>query len=458
MSLPQPVRVRFAPSPTGYLHIGGARTALFNWLYARHTGGTFVLRIEDTDAARNTQEATDVILRGLRWLGLDWDEGPVDGHPTGPSRGEQGPYFQSQRGDIYRRRVQELMDRGHAYEREGAILFRMPRDPVVIPDQIIGDITRALTDREEQDPDFVLVRRDGLPVFHFVNVVDDIEMGITHVIRGEDHVSNTAKHIALFRAFGVQPPAYAHIPLILNPDGSKMSKRDQGASIQTYIDDGYLPEAVINYLCLLGWTPREGGEFFDKHQAAAQFELKDVNRSNARFDMKKLEHFHFEHVRRLAPARFVELGTPFLARAGFDPGAVPPAYLAAALGSVQEKGKLFKELPAWVDFYLLGDDVLGFDPEARAKALVPAAEPLLRKLRERYAGLTEFTAPQLEATLKALATELGVKAGPLVGPCRVACTGKSIGPSLYHLLEILGRDRVLRRLDAALAGLGSPTS
>ena len=254
-----PARVRFAPSPTGYLHIGGARTALFNWLYARHNGATFVLRIEDTDAARNTQEATDVILRGLRWLGLDWDEGPVSGDSQGPSRGDRGPYFQSQRGDIYRRRIQELRDRGLAYDDDGAVRFRMRRDPVVIHDQIIGDISRALTDREQEDPDFVIVRRDGLPVFHFVNVVDDIEMGITHVIRGEDHVSNTAKHIALFEAFGVAPPAYAHIPLILNPDGSKMSKRDQGASIQTYIDDGYLPDAVTNYLCLLGWTPKEGG-------------------------------------------------------------------------------------------------------------------------------------------------------------------------------------------------------
>jgi glutamyl-tRNA synthetase len=444
---PSAVRVRFAPSPTGYLHIGGARTALFNWLYARHTGGTFVLRIEDTDAARNTQEATDVILRGLRWLGLDWDEGPVDGNPSGPSRGDRGPYFQSQRSDLYRRRVQELKDRGLAYDDEGAVRFRMTRDPIVIRDRIIGDIERALTDREEENPDFVIVRRDGLPVFHFVNVVDDIEMGITHVIRGEDHVSNTAKHIALFRAFGVEPPVYAHIPLILNPNGSKMSKRDEGASIQTYIDDGYLPDAVSNYLCLLGWTPKEGGELFTKEQAAATFELSDVNRSNARFDMKKLEHFHFEHTRRLPAARFVELGTAALARAGFSLTGFPETYTAAALGSVQEKGKLLKELPTWVDFYFLADDALTFDAEAKAKAFTPAAKPLIEKLRERFAALPEFNPATLEGALKALATELGLKAGPLVHPCRVACTGRGVGPSLYHLLEILGRERVLRRLE-----------
>jgi glutamyl/glutaminyl-tRNA synthetase len=225
------VRVRFAPSPTGYLHIGGARTALFNWLYARHTGGTFVLRIEDTDAARNTQEAVDVILNGLRWLGLAWDEGPLTSDATGPCKGDRGPYFQSQRQENYRLRVEALLSRGLAYEHEGAIKFKMQREPILIPDLVVGDVLRKLTDREEVDPDFVIVRSDGHPVFHFVNVVDDLEMGITHVMRGEDHLSNTAKHIALFRAFGVEPPKYAHIPLILNADGSKMSKRDRGASL-----------------------------------------------------------------------------------------------------------------------------------------------------------------------------------------------------------------------------------
>ena len=209
-------RVRFAPSPTGFLHIGGARTALFNWLYARHHQGTFVLRIEDTDAARNTPEAVAVILDGLRWLGLDWDEGPVNGSPGGGSKGEFGPYFQSQRSDIYRKRVEELKARGFAYEHEGAVKFRMDRNPIVIADLVVGNVSRELTDREQLEPDFIIVRSDGQPVFHLVNVIDDLEMRITHVIRGEDHLSNAAKHIALFRAFGAEPPQYAHIPLILN--------------------------------------------------------------------------------------------------------------------------------------------------------------------------------------------------------------------------------------------------
>ncbi|MBX3746769.1 MAG: glutamate--tRNA ligase [Verrucomicrobiae bacterium] len=445
------VRVRFAPSPTGFLHIGGARTALFNWLFARSQRGAFVLRIEDTDAARNTQEATDVILHGLRWLGLDWDEGPETGDPDGPSRGERGPYFQSRRSGHYQRWIEVLRQRGHAYERDGAVRFRMPREPIVLRDRIVGEITRALTDREEADPDFVIVRSDGQPVFHLVNVIDDLEMGITHVIRGEDHVSNTAKHIALFRALGAEAPEYAHIPLILNPDGSKMSKRDRGASLQSYVEEGYLPAAVNNYLCLLGWSPKGGEEPMTLEEAARRFRLEDVNRSNARFDLKKLEHFHFEHTRRLDPARFVEIGAAALRRAGIDTSAFAPEYVAAALGTVQEKGRLFGELAGWVDFYFLPDHALRFDAEAVAKALTPASAPLLGQLRERFAALPGFEAAALEAALKQLAVDLGVKAGPLVQPCRVACTGRGVGPSLYHLMAVLGRDRVLNRLDLAQA-------
>ncbi|MSU04990.1 MAG: glutamate--tRNA ligase, partial [Pedosphaera sp.] len=293
------VRVRFAPSPTGYLHIGGARTALFNWLYARHCGGTFVLRIEDTDAARNSQEAVDVILNGLRWLGLESDEGPLTGAASGPSKGEFGPYFQSQRMAIYKKRVQELIDKGYAYEHEGAVKFRMDREPVMIPDVVVGNVRRELTDREQLDPDFVIMRSDGQPVFHLVNVIDDLEMKITHVIRGEDHLANTAKHLALFRAFGAEPPAYGHIPLILNIDGTKMGKRDVGASLQSYQDGGYAPEAVVNYLCLLGWSPKGNREILPLDEVVAMFDLPQILRHNARFDLAKLQWINWEYTKSM---------------------------------------------------------------------------------------------------------------------------------------------------------------
>ena len=441
-------RVRFAPSPTGFLHIGGARTALFNWLYARHTGGTFVLRIEDTDAARNTQEAVDVILNGLRWLGLHWDEGPLTSDATGPRKGDRGPYFQSQRKENYQRRVEALLSHGLAYEHEGAIKFKMQREPILIPDLVVGDVLRKLTDREEADPDFVIVRSDGEPVFHFVNVVDDLEMGITHVIRGEDHLSNTAKHIALFRAFGVEPPHYAHIPLILNADGSKMSKRDRGASLTTYGDEGFLPEAVNNYLCLLGWSPKDNVEKLALADVIERFDLPQILRHNARFDFEKLVWLQGEYCRELAPDRFYELSVHALAKAGLDTNALPVAYVKAALDTCRGKIKTFSELPAYAGFYFR--DEITYDPEAAKKSFVPENKPRVEKLRDAFGKLATFDAASLEAALKAIAAELGVKAGVLVHPVRLACTGNPSGPSLYHLLEVIGKEKVMGRVERAL--------
>jgi len=447
-----PVRVRFAPSPTGYLHIGGARTALFNWLFARHHGGKFILRIEDTDTARNSQAAIDVILQGMRWIGLDWDEGPATPDPKGPSIGDRGPYFQSQRNDLYFRRIAELRDRGMAYDKDGAVFFRMTREPVLIPDMIVGDVRRELTDREQVDPDWVIVRSDGQPVFHLVNVIDDLEMGITHVIRGEDHLSNTAKHIALFNAFGVPAPRYAHIPLILNPDGSKMSKRDRGAIVTNYIDDGFTPDAVVNYLSLLGWSPADGQEFLSVAELVQRFDLDRINRSPARFDDKKLEALHFEHTRRMAPDHFVRTGVHYLAQSGVDTSAFPAAYTAAALETARDKGRLFKDLAGFVDFYFKADDAIAYEPEAAAKALGTAQREQLAKLLAAYEGIPAdtFNAAALEAALKATAAAAGIKAGALTQPARVACTGRLVGPSLYHLMEVLGRDRTLARFRRAV--------
>ncbi len=450
VSLPdaRPVRVRFAPSPTGFLHIGGARTALFNWLYARHTGGTFLLRIEDTDAARNSQEAVEVILTGLRWLGLDWDEGPLTGDASAPGKGAVGPYFQSQRGDRYRERVAWLVANGHAYEHEGAIRFRMPRDPIVIPDLVVGKVTRELTDREKLEPDFVIVRSDGQPVFHLVNVVDDLDMGITHVIRGEDHLSNTAKHIALFRAFGVAPPEYAHIPLILNIDGSKMSKRDKGASLLSYIEEGFAPEAVANYLCLLGWSPKGNREVVSLPEVVSLFDLPQILRHNARFDLKKLHWLNGEYIKTMSGERFHELAVQALQRMGFNTAAFPAAYVKAAVETAKPKVKQFTEVRHFAAFYFR--DELEFDTAELRTELLATDRVLLGRLRAAFAAVAAWDAKSSEAALKAVATEAAVKIGLLVHPLRLAVSGSPVGPSLYHALEVLGREKVLQRLDWVL--------
>src|SRR5271165_1838207 len=399
------VRVRFAPSPTGFLHIGGARTALFNWLYARHTGGTLILRIEDTDAARNTQEAVEVILDGLRWLGLDWDEGPVSGDSTGPAKGDRGPYFQSQRGENYRLRVEALLSRGLAYEHEGAVKFKMSREPVVINDLVVGKVTRELTDREKLEPDFVIVRSDGQPVFHLVNVIGDLEMGITHVIRGEDHLSNSAKHIALFRAFGVEPPKYAHIPLILNIDGTKMSKRDKGASLMTYIEGGYAPEAVVNYLCLLGWSPKANREMVPIKEVIELFDLPQILRHNSRFDLNKLHWLNGEYIREMSPDRFHELAVHALARLGIDTNRFELAYVKAALDTCKPKVKLFSEVRTFGDFYF--KDEIDHEAEAAAKDFAPENKPRLQQLRDALAKLETFDADTLNSAFKSLAASSG---------------------------------------------------
>ena len=441
------VRVRFAPSPTGYLHIGGARTALFNWLYARHTGGKFVLRVEDTDEERNTPEAINVILEGLRWLGLDWDEGPASNDPTGDSVGDRGPYYQSQRAEIYARRVDELKAKGLAYEDEGAIRFRMQREAVTIPDVICGDVVRELTDREQEQPDFVIVRSDGKPVFHLVNVVDDIEMGITHVIRGEDHLSNTAKHIALFRAFDVEPPQFAHIPLILNANGSKMSKRDEGASLEGWQQAGYVPSAVANYLSLLGWSPKDDSQVMPLSEIIERFDLPQINRANARFDLEKLQWMNYEHLRALPVADYRERAVA----AGVDFGGAPDDYIAAALGTCQDKVKQVEDLPTFCSFYFT--DEFDYDEAMVAKAFAPDNKKPFEHLREVFADVEDFTPEPLEAALKGLAEELDVKVRVLVMPARCACTGVKVGPSLYDLMTVLGRDRVLARFDKALAAM-----
>jgi len=438
------IRVRFAPSPTGYLHIGGARTALFNWLFARHHGGKFVLRIEDTDKTRNTEEAVAAIYEGLRWLGLDWDEGAHVG-------GDFGPYLQSERTEIYERYLKKLQDAGHIFEDQGALRFRSPREHVVVDDVVCGKIDFDLTNPGTH-PDMTVRRPDGSWIFHFVNVIDDIEMKISHVIRGEDHLSNTPKHIELYRALDATPPHFAHIPLILNRDGSKMSKRDEGARVATYIEQGYAPEAVRNYLCLLGWSPKDNREKIDIEEVVKLFELEKINRRNAAFDLDKCFWLNGQYIAQMSLDRFIELARPFLEKEKIDVS--DQSYLRAVLSIVKEKIKLLSDVPEWTRYFFTED--YEFDPVAVEKVFgkSEAAERLLA-LRDKFANIDNWNVEKIETSLKALAQEFGCKTGDLVHPARVAVSGRAVGPSLYHMLEVMGKERVLKRFDRMISQLGA---
>ena len=435
------IRVRFAPSPTGYLHIGGARTALFNWLFARHHGGKFVLRIEDTDIKRNTEEAMAAIYDGLQWLGLNWDEGPH-------VRGEFGPYLQSERTELYAKYLKKLQDTGHIFDDQGALRFRSPREHVIVDDIVCGKIDFDLSNPATH-PDMTIRRPDGSWIFHFVNVIDDLEMKISHVIRGEDHLSNTPKHIEIIRALGATPPHYAHIPLILNRDGSKMSKRDEGARVEYYIRRGYLPAAVRNYLCLLGWSPKDNREKIDLDEIIRIFDLKNIGRSSATFDPDKLHWLNGEYARELSDSEFYGLAVAKLGSSGVNLDKFPETYVRAALQTCEGKINTFDELPAYCGFYFTDD--LNYDPEAVTKQFTPENKPRLREVSDALRTLEQFDAAGIEATLKATAKKLGLKVGAIVHPTRLAVTGSNVGPSLYHLIEVLGKEKVLARIDHALA-------
>jgi len=434
------VRVRFAPSPTGLLHIGGARTALFNWLYARHTGGTFVLRVEDTDQSRNTQEAVDVIFRGMRWLGLDWDEGP-DG--KGGVTGDKGPYFQSQRASIYAQYLEKLQATGKTYEDGGALKFRMPKTPGVVKDMVCGEVTFDRT----MEPDLVIRRKDGSPVFHLVNVIDDLEMGITHVIRGEDHLTNTHKHIALYEALGATPPQFAHIPLILNKGGSKMSKRDEGAALGFYEEAGYLPAAVRNYLCLLGWSPGANEEILPIEELIKRFELSKINRSNARFDGDKLFWMNGEYWRSLSDGDFGKFTQGFLQRTRPAASQMDAKMRDGLLKIMREKVRTGRELADWMDPYLTEE--YEYSEESRKKQFSnPDAPKLLGMLEAGFASLTGgMNEVNAEAVCKKIAEEAALpKPAKVIHLLRAAVSGRTVGPSLFALLVVLGVDRVKARL------------
>lgn len=455
------VRVRFAPSPTGFFHIGSARAALFNWLYARHTGGTFILRIEDTDKERNSDEFLRVIYDSLRWLGMDWDEGPEKG-------GNFGPYLQSQRSPIYAEYLEKLKANGRAYQKDGAWYLKLLGEryeayddfrkktvekvratPTVIEDRIRGRVERV------EDEDFVIVRSDGNPVFHFVNVVDDIAMQITHVIRGEDHLSNTSKHVELYKAFGAPVPQFAHVPLILKQNGpGKMSKRDQGALIEEYQRRGFLPEAVVNFLCLLGWNPGDDREKMPIAEIIRLFDLPGVNQSNARFDEKKMAHMNMAYLLELPADRFVTLARGFFQKqADSVPALANETYFRDVMLLCQPKIKGFEELPAYSRYFFTEDFVI--DAKVREKVMAKG-DPKAR-LRELQALLktADFSSDTaLEEAIKAEAAKNGFGFGDYQAVARLAVSGTNVGPGITGIFRVLGRDRVLARFERFLTLVG----
>ena len=480
--MPAP-RVRFAPSPTGYLHVGGARTALFNWLFARRHGGVFVLRIEDTDEERSSADMVEGILDGLRWLGLDWDEGPKVGGPY-------GPYFQSERLDRYRAMAARLVAEGRAYycyctpeelkaKRETAekatggwqydrtccrltkeeiavcershtpraVRFLVPDGTMRFDDLVHGPIEFDCANLE----DFIILRSDGHPTYQLSVVSDDVEMAITHVVRGDDHISNTPKQILLYEAVGAPLPQFAHVPLILGPDRKRLSKRHGATSVTEYARQGYLPEAMVNFLALLGWSPGGDHELFSRDELVAAFALDRISGGGAVFNVEKLEWFNQQHIARLAPDELARRLEPALKAAQvWDDSYLGDRH--AWFFSVLELLK--PRVTRLEDFLTLGrfffSDAIDYDPAAAQKHLLAdGMADHLKAIDAALAQLPSFDAISTEAAVRAVADARGVKAAPLIHAIRVAVTGKAASPGLFEVLALVGRERTRARLAAA---------
>ncbi|MBG0818686.1 glutamate--tRNA ligase [Planomonospora sp. ID82291] len=464
-----PVRVRFAPSPTGMFHVGGARTALYNWAVARNSGGTFVLRIEDTDAARNKPEWIEGIVNALAAIGIN------DSDPT-----FEGPYFQSHNADRHRKAAQQLYSAGRAYycdctreqvkERTGsehlgydgfcrdrglaskegrALRFRTPdQGETVVVDLIRG--TPAFPNDAIED--FVIARGDGSPVFLIANVVDDLDEGITQVIRGEEHLSNTPKQQLLWEALGAEPPVWAHLPVIVNDKRQKLSKRRDKVALEDYLSEGFLPEAMVNYLMLLGWGPGGDQEILPRAELERLFRIEDVNASPAFFDVKKLTAFNGEYIRALTPERFITACAPWLTTpyAPWRPEAFNQAVFESVASLAQTRLAVLSEITSYVDFLFLDEPVN--DEDSWNKAMKAGAADVLRDARAEYAT-AEWEVENLKAVLVRAGEKHGLKLGKAQAPIRVAVTGRTVGLPLFESMEVLGRDRVLTRLDTALERL-----
>lgn len=464
------IRVRFAPSPTGYLHIGGARTALFNWLFAKNNNGVFVLRIEDTDKSRSTDEYIEDIVEGLRWLRFDWDE---------------GPYRQTDRFDIYRSYVERLLREERAYrcyctpeeleqrrqealsqgrtpkydgrcrDRKGpvankpaAVRFRMPQEGhTVVNDLIKGIITFENSLLE----DMVIMRSDGTPTYNFVVVVDDIDMAISHVIRGDDHINNTPKQLHIYKAFGWDVPVFAHLPMILGADKARLSKRHGATSVLAYEAMGYLPEALVNYLVRLGWAHGDQ-EIFTRDELIRHFSLENIGKSAAVFNPEKLLWLNSQYIMKSDADDLAQLVVPFLVKAGLISNGkdLDMGWLSKAVYSLKKRCRTLIELANSLAYYI--PDFVDIDPKAREKFLNPEGLKYLSMLNERLPGLANFNAAEIERVIMLIVEECGVKLGSIAQPVRVAITGSAASPGLFELMEIVGKEKVIKRLAKVISG------
>lgn len=477
------VRVRFAPSPTGSLHVGGARTALFNYLFTRHNGGSFVLRIEDTDQARSTQEALGDILNSLRWLGLDWDEGPDKG-------GGLGPYYQMQRLEFYKNYADELLEKERAYfcycspeelaERkkealrkgkppgyngkcrnlppgERADKERAVRDKTIrfkAPDEGVTEIQDLVRGKVEFEnillDDFVIMKSQGVPTFIFANVVDDHLMGITHIIRGDEHLSNTPRQLLLYQALGFPFPSFGHLSMILGSDGKKLSKRTEAVSLDWYHQKGYLPQALVNYLTLLGWGTSESQELFSSmEEIVGKFSLKAVSKNPAIFDLQKLDWMNGQYIKRLSVEELTHLVKPYLKEKNLLRDDEDEERLKKIVALEQERLKTLAQITEYGDFFFLSE--ITYDEKALKKVLRKEGVSLiLREYRNGLKDLEPFTIETVESVARKIIADMGIKGGALIHPTRVALTGRTVGPGLFELMALLGRKVIIKRLDKAI--------
>ncbi|MBI4713452.1 MAG: glutamate--tRNA ligase [Planctomycetes bacterium] len=431
------VRVRFAPSPTGYLHIGGARTALYNYLFARHLNGTLVLRIEDTDHVRSTDESTKAIFESLNWLGITHDE---------------GPYYQSERRDLYKQYAQKLLDEGKAVYQDDpakgrAVVFKMPEGKSIRMDDLIHGVIKF---ESKFVGDIVLIKSDGFPTYNFACVIDDSEMGITHVIRGDDHISNTPKQIALYEALGKPVPKFAHIPLIMGEDGSRLSKRHGHTSVGEYKDLGYLPEAVFNFLSLLGWSPGDDTEIMTKDEIIKRFTIERVKDKSAQFNLKKLTWMNSHYIKHKPAEDLFGLAEPYLTKAGYDLSRFPKEKLVRLVDLYRERIKVVSEIAGITRFFF--EDAVNYQPEAVDKFIkTTEGKAVLGAVQDELAKITKLEHEPLENLLRSIAESKGLKFQGVAQPLRVALTGSSVSPPIFETMELIGLEKVKGRIKEAIA-------